>query len=274
MQDEDIRFLTRHAGLSGYELAGRSLLEGSTLWRRLVQNGLYEQADMKAMDGAFFAAISCQDVDAACELVSAAFGQNQSHDAAWLNSWFHVASINEANLGYRIADLIAENRLDQPIHPLAMSAVLGMLGKNGLDLAVRKPFVAKLHNQIDEVEITLNGLQDVIDKSTTASEEAQGELMDVARVYLGLGVTMHESADGLYSSPLSALLRSGDPDLLPAWIEMLVDEEHVQPEHLRECRMLSGLFDANVALFDAYFARRQIQSIAASAKTAARAIAP
>lgn len=268
MQDEDIRFLTRHAGLSGYELAGRSLLEGSTLWRRLVQNGLYEQADMKAMDGAFFAAISCQDVDAACELVSAAFGQNQSHDAAWLNSWFHVASTNEANLGYRIADLIAENRLDQPIHPLAMSAVLSMLGKNGLDLAVRKPFVAKLHNQIDEVEITLNGLQDVIDKSTTASEEAQGELMDVARVYLGLGVTMHESADGLYSSPLAALLRSGDPDLLPAWIEMLVDEEHVQPEHLRECRMLSGLFDANVALFGAYFARRQIQSIAAAASPA------
>lgn len=273
MQDEDIRFMIENAGMNAYKMACRSMLEDGALWRQLVHNGLYEKANATELDRAFFAVVTCKDVDRAREFASAVFERRQCHDSSWLNRFFYCIYPSRSSVKYRLADLACHGADDHQIHPPTLSAVLGLLSERGLDLAVRTPIKMAGPKNAQNTVVD-NGLFELVEIAAVSEEARQGALIDVARVYLGLGVTMHESANGIDESPLACLLRCEDPDLMAPWAPMLVDEEHVKHEHVRSCAQLDDVSPGAVALFDAYFARQQIQSIAAAAQSATRAVSP
>lgn len=121
MQDEDLQFMIRNAEMSLHDMACRSFSEGGTLWRRMVQNGLYQRTGFEEMDRAFFTAISSHDADGACELVRAACTQNPSHNAAWLNSWFYGEAFEQSSVSDHIAERVVEGGLEPQTHRASLS---------------------------------------------------------------------------------------------------------------------------------------------------------
>lgn len=271
MQDEDLQFMIRNAEMSLHDMACRSFSEGGTLWRRMVQNGLYQRTGFQEMDRVFFAAISSHDADGACELVRAASTQNPSHNAAWLNSWFYGMAFEQSNVSEYTAEKVVQGGVEPQTHPPTLLAVLRTLKQCGLDLAVSKPM--QVSRRRDET-ISYNGLHSVVFQVQLAESEEQLALIDIARIYLQLGVSAHKSAGGIEESPLAILLRSGDVEMIAPWVSMLVDEGHVHQEHLNKFRKVDSIIPAHLAMFDAHLARRQIQDIAAAAKSAGRTANP
>lgn len=271
MQDEDLQFMIRNAEMSLHDMACRSFSEGGTLWRRMVQNGLYQRTGFEEMDRAFFTAISSHDADGACELVRAACTQNPSHNTDWLNSWFYANAFEQSSVSDRIAEIVVEGAVGPQTHPPTLLAVLRTLHKCGLNLAVTKPIGV---NRTRDETMLYNGLHSVVFQVQLAESEEQLALIDIARAYLQLGVSAHKSAGGIEESPLAILLRSGDVEMIAPWVSMLVDEGHVRQEHLNKFRKVDSIIPAHLAMFDAHLARRQIQDIAAAAKGAGRTASP
>lgn len=239
MQDESVRIMTRNAEQS--------------------------RSEMDKADKVFFEAISSHDVDASCKMVNEALRQNHGIDASSLNinKWFYKRRFDRPSISDQIAECASEGAVGMSIHPPTLSAVLRTLSQNGLDLFLPKPI-----DDAHDMSMPFNGLHAIALEAQVSDAEKQGSLIKVARVYLELGVSMHKSAGGIAQSPLAILLRNGDVDMLSPWVSMLVDEGHVRLQHLNQCRKIDGLFPSHIALFDAYFARQQIQSIAAAASPA------
>lgn len=268
MQDEDFQFMVRNASLTGYQMARQSFAEGGNLWRHLVKNGLYDGASAREIGHTFFAIIGCGDVDKAKEYAKAVFSQPACHDREWLNNWFYgPAIVGESRIHSQIARCADFGDAGSPICPPALSAVLGMLKDQGLDLNVHAPL--KLE---EGAYVRSNGLTELIDTATSATASKQKNMLAVARAYLDNGVTMYDSADGIDDSPLASLLRCDAVECVAPWVAPLVEEGHVKHEHVRACAQLDHVDPGAVALFDSYFARKQVQAIAAAAKTAARVV--
>lgn len=273
MQDEDFQFMVRNASLTGYQMARQSFAEGGNLWRHLVKNGLYDGASAREIGHTFFAIIGCGDVDKAKECAKAVFSQPTCHDRGWLNNWFYgPAIVGESRIHSQIAGCADFGDARSPICPPTLSAVLGMLKDQGLDLNVHAPL--KLE---EGAYVRSNGLTELIDTATSATASKQKNMLAVARAYLDNGVTMYDSADGIGESPLAVLLRCDEVTCVAPWVTPLIEEGHVRHEHVRACAQLDDISPDAVALFDSYFARKQVQAIAAVAATAqatAHAVSP
>lgn len=263
MQDDDIEFMVRYSLYSSHELACQSFEEGGTLWRRLMAKGLYVQAPKHELTSAFFAAITHEDVAAAREFLAGAFVGDRCHDAAWLNKWFYEENLLDCSIIERIAACEHGSDGGASICPASLAAALSILGERGLDLSVREGLTIASDS---DVRVVKNGLHHLIDKAADAASDQQGHLVDLARVYLDQGVTMHESAQGIEESPLAFLLRRDNEEALVPWVNMLVEGGHVQHEHLQECAKIKLTKQQAVAFFEASIARHQFLSVEQTAK--------
>lgn len=258
MQDADLDFIALNASCNAYELTCRAFRQGNDLWRKLLAKGVYAHAPKNDITNAFFAAIESKDPAAARELVEAAFANERCREAAWLNRWFY----EEDNSDY--CNCIAKDVAEYPDRVFcsgSLSAALSVLSALGLDLAVREGL------RVTDSQRTFdNGLHHLVHRASYEPADGQANIINLARVYLDLGVKMHESAQGPEESPLAFLLRRSDEQTLAPWANMLVEGGHLEQETLREFASIK-LVNLETLKFVEEFvgsiiSRRQILSIA------------
>lgn len=270
MPSQDIiGFMVLHHELSIHQLASESVIAGNDLWRQMGEGGLYERAfrdpNMADMDHAFMCAIARKDLEVVNDFVRAAF---HGYRAETINQWFYntVKRDNEESVSMQVAEFALHNEVSPSrphVRPRSLEVALIALEEFGLDLKVSKHIAGYEPEDID------NGLQDVLKVAITYRPDKQADLMDVADVYLSMGLTMHESTRGISDSPLAILLKGRRVETVAAWSDMLINGGYILPEHVRACSEVYGVKAESVALLDAHFARKQIQGISAAAAAAA-----
>lgn len=264
-----IGFMILHHELNAHQLASQSVAAGNDLWREMRKGGLYERAfrcpNYVDMDHAFLCAIARKDLEVVNEFVRTAF---HGYKAEILNQWFYSTfeADSEESVSMQIAELAQCNELGEHLHPRSLEIAFIALEEFGLDLTVSKAIAGYEPDQID------NGLQDVFKVAVAYRPDKQTDLMDVADVYLSMGLTMYESTRGISESPLAILLKAREVETVAAWSDMLINGGYILPEHVRACGEIAGVKAESVALLDAHFARKQIQGISYAAL--AKAVRP